>query len=45
MDSQTKRTNSWLPGGEIGAMDSQGVWNRHVHTAMFRMDNQQVPIV
>ena len=25
--------------------DSQGVWDRHVHTAIFKMDNQQGPTV
>ena len=25
--------------------DSQGLWEGHVHTAMFKMDNQQRPIV
>ena len=25
--------------------DSQGVWDGHVHTAMFKMDNQQGPTV
>ena len=34
-DSQTQKTNLWLPGG----WDSQGVWEGHVHTAMFKMDN------
>ena len=31
------------PGGRMGGRDSQGVWNRHVHTAMFKMDNQVDP--
>ena len=25
--------------------DSEGVWNGHVHTAIFKMDNQQGPTV
>ena len=28
-----------------GGRDSQGGWEGHVHTAVFRMDNQQGPIV
>ena len=28
-----------------GGQGSQGVWDRHVHTAVFRMDDQQGPIV
>ena len=27
--------------GRTGARDSQGVWDGHVHTAIFKMDNQQ----
>ena len=26
-----------------GGKDSQGVWEGHVHTAIFKMDNQQGP--
>jgi len=40
-----KRTNLWLPGGRIGGRDSQGVKDGHVHTAIFKMDNQQGPTV
>ena len=27
--------------GKGGEKDSQGVWNGHVHTAVFKMDSQQ----
>ena len=30
-------------GGIVGGRDSQGVWDQHVHTALFRMDGQQGP--
>ena len=29
---------------ELGG-DSWGVWDRHIHTAVFKMDNQQGPTV
>ena len=29
--------------GEDRERDSQGVWDQHVHTAMFKMDHQQGP--
>ena len=29
----------------MGRRDSQGDWNGHVHTAVFKMDNQQGPPV
>ena len=29
--------NLWLLGGRIGR--KQGVWDGHVHTAIFKMDN------
>ena len=31
--------NLWLPGRR----DSWGLWEGHVHTAIFKMDNQQRP--
>ena len=35
-----KEMKLWLPGGR----DSQKVWDGHVHTAIFKMDNQQGPM-
>ena len=29
----------------MGGRDSYGVWDGHVHTAIFKMDNQQGPTV
>ena len=40
-----KKMNLWLPGGRMGRRDSQGVWDQHVHSAVFKMDNQQGPTV
>ena len=40
-DSQIYRTNLWSQG----AQDSQEGWDAHVHTAIFKVDNQQGPIV
>ena len=46
-DSQTQKTNSWLPGRR----KSQGLWEGHVHTAIWitnkevKMDNQQGPTI
>ena len=34
-----------VAGGRMESRDSQGVWNEHVYTAMFKMDNQQGSIV
>ena len=28
-----------------GGRDQRGVWDRHVHTAIFKTDNQQEPTV
>ena len=33
--------NLWLPARRDGGRDSWGIWEEHVHTAMFEMDNQQ----
>ena len=36
-----QKTNLWL----LGEGDSSGLWEGHVHTAIFKMDNQQGPTV
>ena len=36
-----QKTNLWL----LGEGDSSGLWEGHVHTAIFKMDDQQKPIV
>ena len=41
----TLRVNLWLPGEMYGARDSEGVWDGHIHTAIFKMGNQQGPAV
>ena len=40
---QTHRLSLWLPGGENGVKDTQGIWNGHVHTAILKIDRQQGP--
>ena len=35
--------NSWLLGGRLRGRDSKGVWDGHVHTAIFEMNNKQGP--
>ena len=40
-----KRMNLWWPGEKMGQRDSQGAWDGHVHTAIFKMGNQQGPKV
>ena len=40
-DSQIERMNLRLPGERMGGRDSWGVWDGHVHTTTFKMDNQQ----
>ena len=39
-DSQTQKMNLLL----LGERDSQQVWDGHVHTVIFKMDNQQGPL-
>ena len=41
-DSQTQRMNLRLLRGSTGGWDSWGVWDQHVDSATFKMDNQQV---
>ena len=42
---KTQRMNLRWPGEKMVQRDSQGVWDGHVHTAIFKMDNQQGPNV
>ena len=35
----------WLPERNNRGRDYQGLWNRPVHTAVFKMDNQQGPTI
>ena len=42
---ETHRLSLWLPGGKNGVKDTQGIWNGHVHTAIFKTDSQQGPTV
>ena len=37
--------NLCMLGGKDGGRNSLGVWDGHVHTAIFKMDNQQGPTV
>ena len=37
--------NLWLPGGQGRGKDRLGIWNWHVHTAIFKIDNQKGPMV
>ena len=39
------RMNLRLPGRGIKGGDSQGVWDQHIHTAVFKMNNQLGPTV
>ena len=44
---QTHRLREWIYGcqEEGWGRDSQGLWDGHVHTAVFKMENQQGPTV
>ena len=42
----THRMNLWWPEGKVaGERDSLGLWGGHVHTAIFKVDDQQGPAV
>ena len=43
-DSQTYKTNSWLPKGKIGGWGI-GVWDQQIHTFIYKIDKQQGPTV
>ena len=44
-DSQTSKTNLWLPKGEGEGRDKLGVWDWHMHVIVYGMDGQQGPAV
>ena len=44
-DSQTMKTNLWLPKGTGGGRDGLGVWLWHMHTVVYEMTGQQRPAV
>ena len=43
-DTQTGRTNM-ISGGKGRRRDNYRVWDGHVHATIFKIDNQQRPIV
>ena len=38
---QTNREQIMVAGGMMGRRDSQGLWDGHIYTDIFKMDNQQ----
>ena len=44
-DSQTQRTDLWLPRGREGGEGWMGGWDQQMQTIMYRMDKQQGPTV
>ena len=38
---RTQRMKLWLPEERIGGTDSQGIWDGHKLTAIFKKDNQK----
>ena len=44
-DPQTKRMNLYLSGGQDGVRDRSGIRDWHIHTAIFKIDIQQVRTV
>ena len=47
IDSQTQKTNLWLPEGMAGGggVDKLGVWDQQIHTTVYKVGKQQGPIV
>ena len=42
-DSQTSKPNLWSPKGKGWGRDKLGVWDSHIHTIRYKIDNQQEP--
>ena len=41
IDSQTQKTNFWLPKGKGWERDKLGVWDCNIQTTIYGVDNQQ----
>ena len=44
-DSQTSKTNLWLPKRTRWGTDGLGVWGWHMHTSVYGIDGQLRPAV
>ena len=44
-DSQTWKTNLWLPKGKGGSRDKSGIWGKHTNTTIYNIDKQQGPTI
>ena len=46
-DSQTQKTNLWLPKGKGGGQrrNKLGVWDQQIHTTIYKIDKKQGPTV
>ena len=44
-DSQTQKTNLWLPKGKGGRRNKLGIWEQHIYTTTYKTDKQQGPTV
>ena len=40
-DSQTQKTNLWLPKGEVGGRDKLEVWDQQKQTTIHKINKQQ----
>ena len=43
-DSQTQRTDLWLPWGRLYVGDALGVWGWQIQITTYRMDKQGPPL-
>ena len=44
-DSETQKTNLWLPKGKGDGRDKLGVWDQQIYTVVNKIDKQQGPTV
>lgn len=41
-DSVTQKTDLWSPKGEGPGWDKSGVWDKNIHTAVYKINNKDL---
>ena len=42
-ETDSQKTNLWLPKGKREGWDKLGVWDSEIHTTVYKIDKQEFP--